>query len=184
MKTRVKAESTNNIYYKLNQLKELTGLSPRMLQYRMSNVKKKYSGRTELLYWEGKGWQIHYSLINEFMPVNKLKSNPISHDNWKCFATWNPHNNYEVEYHYQLIKEIKEQLPEHKIKYAIELDNRGNNHTHFIIDASTSKTKKTVESVINKYFSWYEIIYQVTDINNKFSSMRYIDKAPIKSGIL
>lgn len=173
-----------NIYYQLNQLNELTGLSTRMLKYRMLNVKKKYSNNSNLLNKDGKSWQIHYSIVNEFMPKNNRKSNPISNDNWKCFGTWNPHKNYDIEYHYELIKEIKRQLPEFKIKYAIELDKRGNNHTHFICDASTSKTKKIVESVISKYFSWYEIIHQVADINNQFSSMRYITKAPIKSGIL
>lgn len=147
-------------------------------------VKKKFNGKTKLLNKEGKSWRIHYSIINEFMPIKKRKSNPISNENWKCFATWNPHNNYGIEYHYELIKEIKQQLPENKIKYAIELDKRGNYHTHFICDAPTNDTKQIVENVMNKYFSWFEIIYQVADINNKFSSMRYITKAPIKSGIL
>lgn len=173
-----------NIYYRLNQLNKLTGLSPRMLKYRMLKVKKKYNNKLNLLKKEGKSWQIHYSIVNDFMPKNNRKSNPISNDNWKCFATWNPHENHDIEYHYELIKEIKQQLPDNKIRYAIELDKRGNNHTHFICDAPTSKTKKIVESVINKYFSWHEIIHQVADINNQFSSMRYITKAPIKSGIL
>jgi len=176
--------SNTKNYYRLNQLNDLTGLSTRMLKYRMKKVKIKYDGMTKLLQKEGKSWQIHYSIVNEFMPKNKRKSNPISNDNWKCFATWNPHKNYDIEYHYELIKEIKHQLPGNKIKYAIELDKRGYNHTHFLCDASTSRTKKIVESVISKYFSWYEIIHQVADINNQFSSMRYIIKAPIKSGIL
>jgi large subunit ribosomal protein L1 len=48
----------------------------------------------------------------------------------------------------------------------------------------TGKTKKVVDGVIGKYFQWYEIIHQVADIYNKFSSMRYVIKAPIKSGVL
>jgi hypothetical protein len=176
--------SNTKIYYKLNQLNEITGLSPRMLKYRMKDVKIKYNGRTKLLQKEGKSWQIHHSIVDEFMPKNRRKSNPISNDNWKCFATWNPFQNYAVEYHYELIKEIKDELPDSKIKYAIELDNRGYNHVHFICNASTKKTKQIVESVIGKYFSWYEIRHQVADINNLFSSMRYIIKAPIKSGLL
>jgi hypothetical protein len=177
-------DGNTRLYYQLNQLIVLTGLSPRMLKYKMLKVKKKYNGRKELLKKEGKSWQIHYSIIIEFMPINKRKSNPISNDNWKCFATWNPHENRDVDYHYELIKEIKHQLPDNSIKYAIELDKRGNNHTHFICDASTKKTKKIVENVIANYFKWHEIIYQVADINNTFSSIRYITKAPIKSGIL
>jgi hypothetical protein len=150
----------------------------------MLKVKKKFSGKIKLLNKEGKRWQIHYSLVNQFMPKNKCKSNPISNENWKCFATWNPHKNYDIEYHYELIKEIKQELPEFKIKYAVELDNRGYNHTHFICDAPTSKTKKIVQSVLYKYFSWNEIIFQVGEINNQFNSMRYIIKAPLKSGVL
>jgi hypothetical protein len=184
MKTIRDTNSNTVIYYQLKQLEQVTGLSKRMLQYKMPKVEKKYKGNTELLNKKGRSWRIHFSIVNEFMPINKRKNNPISNDDWKCFVTWNPHKNYDIDYHYELIKEIKEQLPENKIKYAIEHDNRGNNHTHFIIDASTNKTKRIVESVINKYFSWYEIIYQVADINNKFSSMRYLTKAPIKSGIL
>lgn len=183
-KTLVPKPNNTKIYYRLNQLNMITGLSARMLKYKMLKVKKKYYGRTELLRKEGKSWQIHYSIVNEFMPVNKRKSNPISNENWKCFGTWNPHDNHDVDYHYELIKEIKNQLPNNKIKYAIEFDKRGNHHTHFISDASTKQTKKIVDSVLSNYFSWYEIIYQVDDINNKFSSMRYLTKAPIKSGIL
>lgn len=176
--------SNTKIYYKLNQLDKLTGLSPRMLKYRMLKVKKKYNGMTKLLNKEGKSWQIHYSIVNEFMPINKRKSNSISNDDWKCFVTWNPYSNYDIDYHYELIKEIKDELPDNKIKYAIELDKRGYNHVHFLSDASTSKTKKVVESVISKYFQWYEISHRVDTIYNKFSSMRYVAKAPIKSGIL
>lgn len=179
-----KCNDDNKTYYQLNQLINLTGLSKRMLDYKMRKAEIKYINKSNLLYKNGRSWRIHFSIINDFMPKNKRKSNPISNDDWKCFVTWNPHKNYDVDYHYVLIKEIKQQLPKHKIKYAIELDKRGNNHTHFIIDAPTNKTKKIVESVISKYFSWYEIIYQVADINNKFSSMRYLTKAPIKSGIL
>jgi hypothetical protein len=67
-------KNRSNIYYKLNQLTVITGLSPRMLKYKMLIVKQKYAGVTNLLKKEGKSWQIHHSIINEFMPVYKRKS--------------------------------------------------------------------------------------------------------------
>lgn len=174
----------SNTYYQLNQLTEITGLSTRMLKYKMLKVKDKYEGVTNLLNKEGRNWQIHHSIINEFMPINKRKSNDETSYQWSSFVTWNPFQNYDADYHVELIKEIKSNLPENTIKYTIELDKRGFNHVHFISDAEVSKTKKMVEKVIFKYLSWFEVSYQVTEIKNKFSSDEYLQKAPVRNGLL
>jgi hypothetical protein len=174
----------SDIYYQLNQLNQITGLSSRMLKYKMKDVKEKYLGVPHLLKKVGKSWQIHYTLISEFMPINKKKTFNENNYNWQSFATWNPYQNYDTDYHFELIKEIKTILPNNIIKYTIEMDRRGYNHVHFISDATVQQTKETVEQVISKYFSWHEVIYQVTEINNKYSSVSYINKAPIKNGTL
>jgi NAD-specific glutamate dehydrogenase len=177
-------KNRNNIYYQLNQLTAITGLSPRMLKYKMLKVKEKYAGVTKLLKKEGKRWFIHPSIIVEFLPVNNRKNNIDNYSNWSSFVTWNPFKNYDADYHIELIKEIKSELPNSTIKYTIELDKRGFNHVHFISDASTIKTKEIVEKVILKYFSWFEVSYQVTEINNKFTSNEYLQKSPVRNGIL
>jgi hypothetical protein len=174
----------SNIYYQLNQLNEITGLSARMLKYKMLKVKEKYAGVTNLLNKTGGKWQIHHSIINEFMPQNKRKTYNENNYNWTCFVTWNPFQNYDAHYHLELIKEIKSNIPDNTIKYTIELDRRGYNHVHFLSNATLIKTKEMVEKVILKYFSWHEVIYQVKEINNKFSSVHYTDKAPVKNEIL
>jgi hypothetical protein len=174
----------SKIYYQLNQLTEITRLSPRMLKYKMLKVKDRYEGVTNLLKKEGRNWQIHYSIINEFMPINKRKSNDETSYQWSSFVTWNPFQNYDADYHVELIKEIKSNLPDNTIKYTIEIDKRGFNHVHFISDAEVSKTKKMVEKVIFKYLSWSEVSYQVTEIKNKFSSDEYLQKAPVRNGLL
>lgn len=174
----------SKIYYQLNQLTEITRLSPRMLKYKMLKVKDRYEGVTNLLKKEGRNWQIHYSIINEFMPINKRKSNDETSYQWSSFVTWNPFQNYDADYHVEMIKEIKSNLPDNTIKYTIELDKRGFNHVHFIIDADVSKTKKMVEKVILKYLSWAEVSYKVTEIKNKFSSDKYLQKAPVRNGLL
>ncbi|PJE44561.1 MAG: hypothetical protein CUR32_03005 [Flavobacterium sp.] len=174
----------SNIYYQLNQLTTITGLSLRMLKYKMLNVKEKYAGVTNLLKKEGKCWQIHHSIINEFMPINKRKSMDDSNCRWLSFVTWNPIQNYDADYHVELVKEIKSNLPTNTIKYTIELDRRGFNHVHFVSDAAPSKTKKIVDEVLLKYFKWFEVMYQVTEIKNIYSSDEYLQKAPVRNGIL
>lgn len=189
MNTKIKTSNDRNrvrhsVYYKLNQLNSLTGLSSRMLKYKMLKIKNKYTDAPRLLRKDGKSWQIHYSIINEFMPIKRRKSNPISNDNWLSFVTWNPFDNYHVDYHYELIKEIKSEVSESKIRYTIEHDKRGYNHVHFISDIPTFKMKKIVEKVLFKYFKWHEITYKVSDIVNKFNSINYLTKSPIKKGTL
>lgn len=174
----------SNIYYQLNQLIEITGLSTRMLKYKMIKVKKKYEGVPSLLKKEGKKWKIHHSIINDFMPINKRKNIIENNYHWQSFVSWNPYQNYDSDYHIQLIKEIKSILPDNIIKYTIELDKRGFNHVHFISDASVTEAKKVVEKVIFKYFLWNEISYQVAEINNKYSSVSYTQKAPVKIGTI
>lgn len=174
----------SNIYYQLNQLPEITGLCLRMIKYRMIKVKKKYEGVTSLLLKDGKKWKIHHSIVNEFMPINGTKDKNENSYNWQSFVSWNPQFNYDSDYHIELIKEVKSNMPENKIQYTVELDKRGFNHVHFISDAAVPDVKKTVEKVIFKYFSWFEISYQVSEINNKFSSVSYTQKAPVRNGTL
>lgn len=70
-------EGRVKIYYQLNQLNAITGLSMRALKYRMITVKEKYNGINSLLYKEGKKWQIHYTIIDEFMPVYKPRMTTV-----------------------------------------------------------------------------------------------------------
>ena len=177
-------KNRNNIYYKLNQLTTITGLSLRMLKYKMLKVKDKYSGVTNLLKKEGKCWQIHHSIVNEFMPINKRKITDNNNLHWSSFVTWNPIDNYDADYHVQLVKEIKSNLLNNTIKYTVELDKRGYNHVHFVCDATLAKTKEVVDEVLLKYFKWFEVMYQVTEIKNNYNSETYLQKAPVRNGIL
>ena len=171
-------------YYKLNQLPTITGLSIRMLKYKMIKIKEKYDGVTSLLEKDGKQWKIHYSIINEFMPINKRNTYTENNYDWQTFVSWNPFENYDKEYHQELIYQIKNEMPDKYIKYTIELDKRGNNHVHFITDCQLPETKTIVENVIFRYFSWHEITFEVTTIKNRYSSVNYANKAPIITEII
>jgi len=175
-------DSKKDKYYQLNQLMDITGLSLRMLKYRMLKVKDKYKDFKELLCRKSNKWQIHHSIINEFMPIRK-KATTSNSIEWVCFVTWNTIENYDMDCHVELLKLIKEKLPlGTRIKYVIEKDKRDVNHVHFLTDASINETIRCVNEVLNHYFNWYEIMTKITEINCLDSVQNYLAKAPVKSG--
>jgi hypothetical protein len=173
------------IFYNLSELEEITGLSTRALKYRMLDVKKKYSGVTSLLTKKNRQWQIHYSIIREFEPKYNLKNQTIYSYDWTTMATWNPLSNYDVQYHIQLINEVKQQLANHTILYSVELDERGINHTHIISNANSDELQKAVTSIITRYMdNTKECKILIEPIYNKYNSVKYLMKAPLASKIL
>ena len=98
--------------------------------------------------------------------------------------SWNPFENYDKDYHQELIYQIKNEMPDKYIKYTIELDGRGFNHVHFITDCKLSEVKTIAENVIYKYFSWNEISFEATSITNKYNSVNYANKSPIITEII
>lgn len=165
------------IYYKLNELETVTGLCSRSLKYRMKLVKEKYSNIPSLLAKKGREWQIHYTLIDDFMPkYNKSQTNIFNHK-WETFVTWNMKNNYEVKYHVELIEQVKEKLPSAKIAYVIEQDGRGYNHIHAILDNNKNEVENVVTEVLTTYLEKNDFRTQIEAINNKGSVTTYLLKS-------
>ena len=178
-KTRIK------IYYNLNELTDITGLKTRALKYRMSAVKEKYTYIPHLLRKEGRRWKIHYTLIIEFMPKYSSNTKTIYNENWTSTSTWNPKNNYTVDYHVQIVNEVKAQLPEHKIAYTIETDKRGVHHVHLMSTAQTIDLANAVEMVLGRYLDLKkECMLLTTNIHNKYSLFEYLRKASLGGAIL
>jgi hypothetical protein len=164
------------IFYQLNQLEAKTGLEKRTLIYRMKTVKEKYGGMSNLLYRDGRAWQIHYTLIDEFMPKYKKKQTTISNHKWETLVTWNTKDKYDVNYHIQLISEIKEQLPSVNIGYVVEVDGRGVNHLHAITDAYKENLEVAVTGVLSRYLETNQYRCQIEIINNRGSNTSYLKK--------
>jgi hypothetical protein len=178
-KTRIK------IYYNLNELKDITGLKTRALKYRMSEVKRKYADIPHLLRKESRSWKIHYTLIIEFLPKYSPTTKTIYNENWTSTSTWNPKNNYSIDYHRQLVVEVKAQLKEHKIAYTIETDKRGVHHVHLMSTARTSDLANAVESVLGQYLDLKkECMILTSNIQNKYSLFEYLKKASLDGAIL
>ena len=165
------------LYFKLKELETITGLCSRSLKYRMKKVKEKYSNIPSLLTKKGRDWQIHYTLIDDFMPkYNKSQTNIFNHK-WETFVTWNMKNNYEVKYHIELIGQIKKKLPSANIAYVIEQDGRGYNHIHAIVDDNKDEVENVVSNVLRTYLDKSDFRTQIEKINNKGSITNYILKS-------
>lgn len=169
--------SRAKIYYQLNQLEEITGLSTRTLKYRMKLVSKKYANIPNLLQKKGRAWQIHYTIIDEFMPIYAKPKTTISNHKWETFITWNTKDNYDIKYHIQLITEVKDKLPSCNIAYVIETDQRGYNHLHALADGFNDEVKEAVNNVIEKYVSKSDYRLQIEKINNRTSVTSYLKKS-------
>jgi hypothetical protein len=165
------------IFYQLNQLGEITGLSPRTLKYRMKLVSKKYADMPSLLIKNGRAWQIHYTIIDEFMPIYTKSQTTLSNHKWETFVTWNTKDNYDVKYHIQLITEVKEKLPSCNIAYVIETDQRGYNHLHALADSLNDEVKEAVSDVMGKYVNKGDYRLQIEKINNRTSVTSYLKKS-------
>jgi hypothetical protein len=178
-------EKRIKVYYCLSELEKITGMSTRALKYRMLEVKAKYHDVPSLLNKKDRKWQIHYTIVDEFKPIYNTKNRTIETFDLKSIATWNPKYNYEVNYHLELIKEVKQQLPKKILIYTVEVDSRGINHTHMVSDAETNELNNAVMTTLEKYFlDKNEIQIKVDPIINKFSTVEYIKKAPILFGTL
>lgn len=165
------------IYYKLNELETITGLCSRSLKYRMKIVKEKYNNVPSLLAKKGREWQIHYTIVDDFMPkYNKSKTTIFNHK-WQTFITWNMKKNYEIKYHIELIEQVKEKLPSANIAYVIEQDKRGYNHIHAITDEFKDEVQIAVGNILNTYLEKSDFRTQIETINNNSSTINYLKKS-------
>jgi hypothetical protein len=170
-------ENRIKVFYQLNQLMPITGMSIRSLKYRMKKVKEKYSDMPNLLKRNGRTWQIHYTIIDEFMPVYKKAITTINNHKWETLVTWNTKDSYDVKYHIQLVNELKREIPYANIAYVIEQDGRGNNHIHAITDGYLIPVTNATNKVLSKYLlNEYNCKYQIENINKRYSITSYLQK--------
>ncbi|MBC7523024.1 MAG: hypothetical protein H7239_01080 [Flavobacterium sp.] len=166
----------SKIYYRLNQLNNMTGMSERSLKYRMKTIKEKYKDIPVLLNRSGREWEIHYTLIFEFLPKYKKNQTNIINHKWETCLSWNTKDSYDVKYHVQLINEVKEQLPSANIAYVVEQDQRGVNHIHAVTDEFKENVEVAVATVLEKYLAKKDYRSQIEKINNNSSITSYFRK--------
>ncbi len=160
-------------------------MSLRSLKYRMKEVKIKYNDIPMLLHKVGKYWQIHYTIVEEFKPKYTMSYTKLFDHHWTSFCTWNPKFNYDIDYHVELVYEIKKEAPNNSFAYVIEQDNRNFNHTHLISDLPKEKLDEIVLRVLSTYIeNPKEIQIKTEKINNRHNVVTYLLKTANKSGII
>ena len=172
-------------YYSLSELTDITGMSIRSLKYRMKEIKMKFHSVPYLISKQGKQWRIHYTMVDLFKPKYRMSYSQFYNHHWTCMVTWNPKFNYDIEYHLEIITQVKENLSEYSIAYVIEKDSRDINHSHIISDAPRSEFDTVVRAVLNQYIenkSEYRI--QTESINNQHCIVTYLQKAGVAKGVL
>jgi len=141
----------------------------------MKKVKEKYAGVDKLLTKKGRSWKIHYTIIEEFMPKYKKPTNYFNYG-WKSFITWNLKDSYDLDYHKYLITEIRNLIPKSIFIYTIEKDSRGVHHLHALTDINVSYISKYVTATLNRYLNRYDYKALISEVNNKYSAIRYLQK--------
>lgn len=169
-------EKRAKIYYSLKSLEKITSLSPRSLKYRMKLIKKKYEGDEFSLSKKGKQWNIHFTLINEFLPKYKGKRESIYAEKWITEFSWNLKNSYDYNYHSKLIELIKVNLGKYKIGFCIEKDERGYYHVHGISVASRNKVLDSVKKILSQFLDNKENRIKVNEVRDKYFYIEYMKK--------
>jgi hypothetical protein len=170
-------------YYKLNQLIEIVDLKERALKYRMLYVKIKYENRKDLLYKEGRSWNIHESIIFEFDRKRKTKRDDQFHH--QSLVTIAPNGNYCVNALKEVVLEAYNQLIHTRgdlnMWYYIEQGERGElYHVHFIVNLS-----RHFESVIRRACQHYiSANIDVREVYLERNLIKYLEKEVRAKGVL
>lgn len=143
-------EKRAKIFYNLKSLERITTKKARALKYDMARVKIKYKDSEHLLFKKGRDWNIHFTLINEFLPKYKGRRESIYAEKWVTEFSWNLKNSYDYNYHSKLLELIKVDLGKNKIGFCIERDGRGYYHVHGISDASINKVLVSVKKILSQ----------------------------------
>jgi hypothetical protein len=151
----------------------------------MVEVKEKYKDIPMLLHKKGKYWQIHYTLTELFLPKYTMTYSKLFDHHWTSLCTWNPKNNYDVDYHVELVHEIKKEAPHNSFAYVVEQDKSEKNHTHLISDLPKDALHEIVTKVLYTYIeNPKEIQIKTEKINNRHNVVTYLMKTAFKSGII
>jgi hypothetical protein len=128
-----------NLYYQLNEVPHLLGISDKTSRRLVPLVKKDDEIKVNRLINKTNGvWSIHFSLLDNFLDkltykLNKNKQTSISTP-WQSFLTVNIKGGYTKSYYLMLFKILREQIKicygEHDFLPAIE-PNPSNNYYHF-----------------------------------------------------
>jgi hypothetical protein len=165
----------NKKFYTSKEVICKVGICLRTFRYRIARLRIKYANVPSLLYKKDNKWYIHRQLLQEFVP-KKRRTKTIFNYNWNTLVTWNTLDDYDVAYHEQLVKEIKEAFPKGNFDFVVEQTKAGINHTHLVSDLSFEDLEDTVDDIINNYISKTDYRLQTEEVMASALTRIYMDK--------
>jgi hypothetical protein len=163
-------------YYSTEEIKALSGISERTLRYRLKELAKRYEAVPSLLLKKNRKWQIHYTVVDEFMPKYEPRTYTLSNYPWKSFITWCMVDDFDEQYHLYLIMEVEKALPENAFYFTIEKTKKNVNHVHMISDAESETIKNKVTEILNQYLQPIHYRLLVENIINRSQIISYLKK--------
>ncbi len=179
-------ERKMKLYYKLKDLEIETGLCYRTLKKRMKKlINTKYKDVPSAIAREGRSYKIHYTVIADFMPINKRKNRKIIPEliekKLDYTIVLNPKEKYyDSAIFHEFIAHLQKDNPTIQIKYSIEdsYEKRGDNmHLNILTDCPfLDKT--------HSFLAFTELFFEQANIfsfqaKNPFSFQKYMQKAMI-----
>lgn len=170
-------------WYKLNDLVPLKNISYKSLKNMVGPIYEKYN-KTGLIYKKGRRYYISYKLIDQFNLKQPRKRKDITWYgmDWLANISYTTKDHYDLEYHTEIIKQIKDTTITVNYLSAIEQDKSGRLHVHMLADWNPETLKPVINKILKFYMeSDYNLYCEPCQL--KGASLDYLIKNP-KSLIL
>lgn len=170
-------------YFSLTEVMEMVDLKPRMVKYRMLDVKEKYRNNKNLLFKDNRNWNIHKSIVFEFDRRRITKQE--EKNRYRTFTTVSPWGEYCVESIVEVAKDIFAELRRSHsnvhIFYVVEIgENENWCHLHFTSNLSMNYSKLLERASRNLLLANVE----VRRITNERNLSDYLKKEVMAAGYL
>lgn len=164
-----------DIWYSLKDLVELKSISYRSLKSMVKDVYDKYHDQGAIYKTKGR-YFIKYNLLDAFELKQPRKTTEYSHF-WKANISYTTKDFYELEYHQQIISEVKDRTAEVNYMETIEKDKSGRYHVHMVADCEPKYLEPIIGEILDKYLDSnrnYKLYCE--PVQNKACTINYLIK--------
>ncbi|RKS56177.1 hypothetical protein BC962_1157 [Gillisia mitskevichiae] len=167
-------------WYKLNDLVGLKNISYKSLKNMVKPIYDKHS-KTGLIYKRKGRYFISYKILDEFSLKQPRKCSELNwySNNWEANISYTTKDKYDLNYHEEIIKQIKSATLTVKYLVAIEADKSGRLHVHMLADCAPELIKTTLTNLLKHYLEEDFNLY-CEPVQLKGASVDYLIKNPQK----
>lgn len=162
--------------YNSDDLVKITGISERTLRYRISQMHETLGDSNSTMFKIDGNWHCHYTVAYHFLPKYKSRNVTLYNLPWKNFITWVPKNDYDLEYHNQLIDMVQTHFSDSPLLSSIEKTERGINHVHMVSTLDLNILNSVITGILNEYIQPKNYRLEIEPIRDKISTINYVLK--------